>query len=139
MHFQNDEVDLSSYTSTGKGNTDENHGGVHNFGDHADLEMGNVDEEKELDLYLNEAKLNSLEEVNLMEALALETTQIKERVITLFENSKNLFNFDFIKELINDRTLAEATIFKLTDDFEHDYKKCDVTLLKKWIKETYGI
>ena len=47
---QNDEVDLSSYTSTGKGNTDENHGGVHNFGDHADLEMGNVDEEKELDL-----------------------------------------------------------------------------------------
>jgi hypothetical protein len=29
--------------------------------------------------------------------------------------------------------------FKLTDDFEHDYKKCDVTLLKKWIKETYGI
>jgi DNA topoisomerase-1 len=29
--------------------------------------------------------------------------------------------------------------FKLTDDFEHDYKKCDVTLLKKWIKETYGV
>jgi hypothetical protein len=47
---QNDEVDLSSYTSTGKGNTAENHGGVHDFGEHADLEMGNVDEEKELDL-----------------------------------------------------------------------------------------
>ena len=46
----NDEVDLSSYTSTGKGNTAENHGGVHDFGEHADLEMGNVDEEKELDL-----------------------------------------------------------------------------------------
>lgn len=93
-----------------------------------------VNEEKELDLYLNEAKLNNLEEVNLMEALALETTQVKEKVITLFENSKNLFNFDFIKELTNDRTLSEATIFKLTDDFyicekvnsaETEWKKVD--------------
>ena len=93
-----------------------------------------VNEEKELDLYLNESKLNNLEEVNLMEALALETTQIKEKVITLFENSKNLFNFDFIKELTNDRTLTEATIFKLNDDFyiceklntaESEWKKVD--------------
>lgn len=29
--------------------------------------------------------------------------------------------------------------FKLTEDFEHDYKNCDVNLLKKWIKETYGV
>ena len=29
--------------------------------------------------------------------------------------------------------------FKLTDDFHYDYKKCEVNLLKKWIKETYGV
>ena len=29
--------------------------------------------------------------------------------------------------------------FKLTADFEDDYKKCDVNVLKKWIKETYGV
>ena len=29
--------------------------------------------------------------------------------------------------------------FKLTADFDEDYKKCDVNVLKKWIKETYGV
>ena len=29
--------------------------------------------------------------------------------------------------------------FKLTDDFDHNYKSCDINLLKKWIKETYGV
>ena len=29
--------------------------------------------------------------------------------------------------------------FKLTADFDDDYKKCDVNILKKWIKETYGV
>ena len=28
--------------------------------------------------------------------------------------------------------------FKL-NDFDYDYKKCDVTILKKWIKEMYGV
>jgi hypothetical protein len=47
---QNDEVDLSSYATSSKGNTAENERSVHDFGKHADLEMGNVDEEKEIDL-----------------------------------------------------------------------------------------
>ena len=76
-----------------------------------------TNEERELDLYLNESRVENLEDINLMEALVLESTVIKEKVITLFENSKNLFNFDFIKELTNDRTLAEATILKLNDEF----------------------
>jgi DNA topoisomerase-1 len=29
--------------------------------------------------------------------------------------------------------------FKLTADFDDDYKKCDVNVVKKWIKETYGV
>ena len=72
---------------------------------------------KELDLYLNESKIVNLDDINLMEALSLESNKIKEQVINLFENSKNLFNFYFIKELSNDRTLAEAIVLKLNDDF----------------------
>ena len=61
-----------------------------------------------------EAPLKAANEEN---ALALESDSIKKKVMILFENSSNLFNFDFIKELTNDRTLAEATIFKLNDLF----------------------
>jgi len=55
-------------------------------------------------------------------------------LFTLFENSNNLFNFDFIKELNNDRTLSEAFILKLNDEFyiceklnsaEREWKKVD--------------
>lgn len=90
--------------------------------------------EKELDLYLNESKVNDLNDINLMEALSLESNSIKEKVVNLFENSKNLFNFDFIKELSNDRTLSEAIIIKLDENFyvcdklnsaEREWKKVD--------------
>ena len=76
-----------------------------------------TNENKELDLYLNESKVENSEDINIMEALALESDSVKQKVMTLFENSSNLFNFDFIKEITNDRTLAEATIFKLNDLF----------------------
>jgi hypothetical protein len=93
-----------------------------------------TNEEKELDLYLNESKIEDLDQINLMEALALEDSSIKHRVVSLFENSKALFNLDFIKELTNDRTLSEATIFKLNDEYficeklnavEREWKKVD--------------
>jgi hypothetical protein len=90
--------------------------------------------ERELELYLNESKVNDLSDINLMEALSLESKSIKEKVITLFENSKNLFNFDFIKELSNDRTLSESLVLKLDEEFyvcdklnsaEREWKKVD--------------
>jgi hypothetical protein len=93
-----------------------------------------TNDEKELDLYLNESKISNLDEINLMEALSLESNDTKHKVVTLFENSKNLFNFDFIKELTNDRTLAEAYVLKLNDSFyvceklnsaEREWKKVD--------------
>jgi len=93
-----------------------------------------TNENKELDLYLNESKISNLDDVNLMEALALESTVIKDRVVTLFENSSNLFNFDFIKELTNDRTMSEALVLKLNEEFyiceklnsaERDWRKVD--------------
>lgn len=91
-------------------------------------------DERELDLYLNESKVDGLESINIMEALALEDATVKQRVVNLFENTKNLFNFDFIKELTNDRTLSEATVLKLNDEYyvceklnavERDWKKVD--------------
>ncbi len=93
-----------------------------------------TNENKELDLYLNESKIEDFNSINLMEALSLESPAIKERVFHLFENSESLFNFDFIKELSNDRTLAEATVFKLNNEFyvcdkpnpaERNWKKVD--------------
>jgi len=93
-----------------------------------------TNEEKELDLYLNESKVSNLDEINLMEALSLESGEIKNKVVTLFENSNNLFNFDFIKELTNDRTLSEAFVLKLNSEFyiceklnaaEREWKKVD--------------
>ena len=89
--------------------------------------------DRELDIYVNESLIHDTD-INLMETLSLEHPSIKEKVITLFENSGSLFNLDFIKELTNDRTLAEATVLKLNNDFylceklnsaERDWRKVD--------------
>jgi hypothetical protein len=87
---------------------------------------------KELDLYLNESLVENIKDINISEALTLESTDIKKKVLTLFENTSNLFNFDFIKELSNDRTLAEATVFKLNDAF-YICEKVN-TADRNWIK-----
>ena len=91
-----------------------------------------TNEAKELDLYLNESLVENAKDINISEALTLESTDIKKKVLTLFENTNNLFNFDFIKELSNDRTLAEATIFKLNDAF-YICEKVN-TAERNWIK-----
>jgi hypothetical protein len=48
--MEQSEIDLSSYVDGEHGAPKDSKDGVHDFGEHADLEMGNVDEEKEIDL-----------------------------------------------------------------------------------------
>jgi hypothetical protein len=102
--------------------------------------------EKEIDLYLNESKVANVDDINLMEALALESTQIKEKVINLFENSASLYNFDFIKELSNDRTMSEALVLKLNEEYyicdklnaaERDWRKVDEYTLYTFCAEKF--
>jgi protein-arginine kinase activator protein McsA len=105
-----------------------------------------TNEEKELDLYLNEAKIENLDQINITEALALEDASVKQRVMNLFENSENLFNFDFIKELSNDRTMSEALVLKLNSDYfvceklnavERDWRKIDEFALYEFCMKNF--
>jgi hypothetical protein len=72
---------------------------------------------KELDLYLNESKVQNVHNINLTEALALVDDRTKRAVKTVFENIRSVFNFEFIKNIKNDITLAESTVFNLGKNY----------------------
>lgn len=93
-----------------------------------------VNEQNAIDLYLNDNLVDEASEISLNEAISLETADTKQRLKNLLENTENIFNFDFIKEVTNDRTLAEAQVFKINNEYficeklnaaEYDWKKMD--------------
>lgn len=93
-----------------------------------------VNENNGIDLYLNGNLVKDATQVSLNEAISLETAQTKQRLVNLLENTENLFNFDFIKEVTNERTMAEAKVLKINNDFyiceklnaaEYEWNKVD--------------
>jgi len=76
-----------------------------------------VNEEKGVDLYVNGSKVGTPNAVNVSEALALENNMVKTKVSKIIENTNCLFNFDFIKEISNDRTMTEAVLVKLNEKY----------------------
>jgi hypothetical protein len=76
-----------------------------------------LNEEKGVDLYINNTKIGTPASVNVSEALALEPNITKAKVAKIVENTNSLFNFEFIKEITNERILSEATLVKLNDSY----------------------
>jgi hypothetical protein len=74
-----------------------------------------LNEEKNLDIYINDSKFEK--ETSLYEALAFESGATKSRVNLLLENVNNIFHLEFIKEITNDRTLSEAMVLNLNDSY----------------------
>jgi hypothetical protein len=74
-------------------------------------------QDKNLDLYLNDSKVKNVNSINLTEALALADNRTKAAVKLVFENIKTFFNFEFIKNIKNDITLAESTVFNLGNNY----------------------
>jgi hypothetical protein len=106
-----------------------------------------LNENKSLDLYLNDSKVESLNSVNISEALVLEGEIIKNQVNTILEGSKNLFNFEFIKEVSNDRVLKESLLFNINNSFylceklntaERSWKRLSEYELYEFFKNTYN-
>ena len=80
-----------------------------------------VNERKELDLYINDKKIGGANEVNISESLVMTDDLTKMYVKTILENTSMILNFEFIKNVTNDRTLAESTVFNLG----RNYFVCD--------------
>jgi hypothetical protein len=87
-----------------------------------------VNEKKAIDLYINGVKMgepgvaNKLLELQggnwlISEALALAPNTTKAKVNLLIEGAKNLFNFEFIKEVSNDRLMTECTLLNLNGSY----------------------
>ena len=72
-----------------------------------------INESKGLDIYVNDNKIEGIDSINLTEALAMETPDVRNRVEYVFENLSSIFSFEFIKNITNDRMLSEATVFEL--------------------------
>lgn len=72
---------------------------------------------RELDLYLNESRVVDTNNINLTEALALADDRTKKAVKKVFENIRSILNFEFIKTIKNDITLAESTVFNLGNNY----------------------
>lgn len=75
-----------------------------------------LNENKELDLTVNGVKYNAAT-FNVSESLALASGVIKSKINKIFENASNVFHFEFIKEITNDRTLSEALVLHLNDEY----------------------
>jgi len=106
-----------------------------------------INEKKEVEFYINDTLVNSINESNISETLALQPTHIKEKVSTLIENVENIFNFDFIKEITNYRTLGESLIFNLNESYyvcdklnaaERTWTKVDETQLFEFIANKFN-
>lgn len=107
-----------------------------------------INEDKNLDLYLNGALVEGKEEAvkTLSETMVLENNAIKSKALRIIENSDEIVNFEFIKHIQNNRTLSEAYVFNLNKDFyvceklnaaDREWKKVDEFELFEYCKEKF--
>jgi hypothetical protein len=107
-----------------------------------------LNESNTLDLYLNNNKITSINEAknDIAKVTALQTTQNKVRINRVLENASKIFNFEFIKELQNDRTNKSALIAKLNNDYficeklnpvEQSWKKASIHTLYTYVLENF--
>ncbi len=78
-----------------------------------------INENKNLDLYLNGTLAGNKEEAikTLSETMVLENTATKAKALRILENSDEIVNFEFIKNIQNARTLSDSYVFSLNKDF----------------------
>ena len=78
-----------------------------------------INEKKEIDLYINDSKIGNIKDAvaDMSEALVLESTTVKQKINLILENSEVITNFEFIKDVVNNRRLSEASIFKLNSEY----------------------
>jgi len=81
-----------------------------------------VNENRDLDLYINGSKVDNAKEVNLSEALIMVDEKTKNNIKTVLENTSMILNLEFIKNVRNDRTLSESFVFNLGPN----YFLCDI-------------
>ena len=104
-------------------------------------------ESKKLDIYLNDSKIESIDSINMSEALVMESNDIKRYVNTLFENIDKILNLKFIKNVSNDRVILESTIFELNGKYflckklnsaEREWSKVDEHEMYTYFKNNYN-
>jgi hypothetical protein len=76
-----------------------------------------VNEDLNLDLYINDKKIDSAKDANISEALVMVDDETKGHVKRVLENTNTILNLEFIKNVSNDRTLAESIVFKLNESY----------------------
>lgn len=104
-------------------------------------------ESNELDVYLNDTKVDSIDSINVTEALVMETSQIKHYVNNVLENIKDVVNLKFIKNISNDKTIAESTVFELNGNYflckkvnsaDREWSKVNEHDMFTYFKENYN-
>ena len=104
-------------------------------------------ESNDLDIYLNDSKIDSIDSINVTEALAMETNEIKHYVNNLLENTKHLLNLKFIKNISNDQSLTESTVFELNGNYflckkvnsaDREWSKVNEHDMFTYFKENYN-
>lgn len=76
-----------------------------------------INENRELDLFINGNKVEDPSSINLTQSLVMESAQTKSYITTIFENLSSIYNFEFMKEIINERTNKEAFVFELNGNY----------------------
>lgn len=114
-----------------------------------------INEENNLNLLINGDVVDNAENVNLSEALVMESNEINSLTKTMLNNLDSLSNFEFIKRASSSKFLKECTVFKLKDNYflcenvnlsERNWKKVSSLELYEYflgnykydIKNTFG-
>jgi hypothetical protein len=76
-----------------------------------------LNESRNLDLYVNENKVDSSNQANLTATLFGLGQDIQESVKTVILNSNSLLNLEFIKTVTNETTMSESTVYQLGGNY----------------------
>jgi hypothetical protein len=92
-----------------------------------------VEEDGNLNLYLNENLIKDPSKFNFSEVLVLEKTDVKNRVANVLQSINSIFNFEFIKTISNNVSRKEAYIIEANGDYHVCEKLNQVE--RSWKKE----
>lgn len=85
-----------------------------------DLEF-RANESGKLNIFINESLINDPSSYNFNEILVMESVEVKNLVKNVLNETSNIFNLEFIKNLTNEKTGKQVMIMEL----EGDYHVCE--------------
>ena len=107
----------------------------------------NVNEEGNLDLYLNDDMINDVKNINFTNLFIMEDQMNKQCAVTVFENIDNIFNVEFMKFIVNESRGKISMVINIKDNYyvydfvdetKRDIYELDGYKLSKFVSDNFN-